>query len=875
MPNSILRMSSGQILEKNHSSKPLKAIKVEKEDLEKLVSKLKMNKYTRFGFIVLLSLLSLAQSYGQKNSVDIGGKMDYSRPASYEVGGITVSGAKYSDANAIILFSGIKVGDILELPGDKRIKTAIKNLWKQRLFSGVSVRIGEIRGNVVFLNIEVIERPRMSRFQFKGINKSDADNLRESLQLIRGTIVNDNLIANTKNKIKAYYKDKGFYAVKVNILEQPEPNVKNSVILIIDIAKGKKVKIERIWVNGADLIPEKKVKKAMKGTRENTIINIFTSSKFTNLKYNEDKLAILALYNKNGYRDAKILNDSVYMSNKNRLTVKLDVYEGSQYRFGKITFVGNTKYNSRLLANFLDIEEGEIFNKEKLEKRLRMDPNGGDISSLYMDDGYLTFTPIPVETGIRGDTIDMEIRIYEGQQFRIGKIIIKGNTKTNEHVIRREIRTKPGNLFSREDIIRTQRELSQLGYFNPESFGINPIQHPETGTVDIEYTVEEKPSDQIELSGGYGAGTIIGTVGLRFTNFSLRKFFDFSEWKPVPSGDGQQISLRVQSNGRFFQAYSFSFTEPWLGGRKPNSLTVGLSYQRFVQPGFNGQDGKLGITSASVGLGKRLTWPDDYFQLFQAITLQEYSLDNYAGLGAFGFTDGQSRNFSYQITLSRNSINQPLYPTWGSEIRLTLRLTPPYSLLSGEKSYNDLPPELKYKYVEYHKWKFVVNWYTELAPKLVLRLSTGFGYLGYYNDEIGTPPFERFYMGGSGLTGVQYDGRENIALRGYSDNSLSPSEGGSAVAKYTMELRYPITLSQMTTIYGLGFFEMGKTWVGKSYQINPSVLYRAAGFGLRIFLPAFGMLGLDYGWRLDDVPGFPGMDRGQFHFSIGMNLGEL
>lgn len=833
----------------------------------------------RIAFLSITMLFAVVNLAAQKSVSDISLKMDYSKPVSYEVGGITVSGAKYSDANAIILFSGIKVGDKLDLPGDVKIKAAIKNLWKQRLFSGVSVRIGEIRGNVVFLNVEVIERPRMSRFQFKGINKSDADNLRESLQLIRGTIVNDNLIANTKNTIRAFYKDKGYYNVKVNIIEQPEPNVKNSVILIIDIARGKKVKIERVLIVGAEKIPEAKIKKAMKDTRENSIINIFKSSKYTNYKFKDDKLAVIALYNKYGYRDAKVLSDTVYESNENRLTVQLDISEGRQYYFGDITFVGNTKYNSRLLSNFLDIDKGEVFNKEKFEKRLRMDPSGGDISSLYMDDGYLTFTPIPVETGIRNDTIDMEIRIYEGMQFRIGKVIINGNTKTNEHVIRREIRTKPGKLFSREDIIRTQRELSQLGYFNPESFGINPIQHPETGTVDIEYTVEEKPSDQIELSGGYGNGTIIGTVGLRFTNFSIRKFFDFSEWKPVPSGDGQQVSLRVQSNGKYFQAYSFSFTEPWLGGRKPNSLTFALSYQRFLQPGLNGANGTLGITTASLGLGKRLTWPDDYFQLFQAISIQQYHLDNYLGTGAFGYNNGDSKNFSYSITLSRNSINQPLYPTWGSEFRISLKLTPPYSLMGREPDYDGLEDEelasAKYEYIEYHKWKFVVNWYTELFPKLVLKLGVGFAYLGYYNDDIGTPPFERFYMGGSGLTGTSFDGREVIAMRGYSDGSLSPTEGSSAVAKYVMELRYPITLSQMTTIYALTFFEAGKSWVGAAHQINPSNLYRAAGLGIRIFLPAFGMLGLDYGWRLDDVPTFPGMDRGQFHFSIGMNLGEL
>ncbi len=449
--------------------------------------------------MILILALLITQLYSQKSIRDIDLKMDYSRPSKYEVGGISVSGAKYSDANAIILYAGIKVGDMLELPGDAVLQNAIKNLWKQKLFSNVSIRIGEIRGNVVFLNIAVAERPRMSRYQFKGVSKSDAQSLREKLQLIRGTIVNDNLITNTHNQIRAYFKDKGFYKIKVNIIEQPEPNIENSVILIINISRGKKVKIEKVIIEGDSAITLYKIKKAMKGTREASMINIFSSAKFRNYKFKEDKKAVIALYNKDGYRDAKIVSDSVWESSPNRLTVKLNINEGKQYYFGNINFVGNTKYNTQLLQNFLDIDEGEVYNREKLDKRLRMDPNGGDISSLYMDDGYLTFTPIPVETGVRNDTIDIEIRIYEGMQFHIGKIIITGNTKTNEHVIRREIRTKPGKLFSREDIIRTQRELAQLGYFNPEAFKINPIQHPEIGVVDIEYGVEEKPSDQIEL----------------------------------------------------------------------------------------------------------------------------------------------------------------------------------------------------------------------------------------------------------------------------------------------------------------------------------------------------------------------------------------
>ena len=826
---------------------------------------------------MLLALVG-PQLFAQQSVSDIELKMDYTRPTKFEIGGVTVSGAKYSDANAIILYSGIKVGAYLELPGDKVLQDAIKNLWKQKLFSNVSIRIGEIRGDVVFLNISVAERPRMSRYQFKGVSKSDAQSLREKLQLIRGTIVNDNLLTNTHNAIRAFFKDKGFYNIKVNIIEQPEPNLENSVILIINIARGKKVKIERVIFEGDSAIGLYKLKKTMKGTREASVINIFSSAKFRNYKYQEDKKALIALYNKEGYRDAKIVSDSIWESRPNRLTVKLNIREGNQYHFGKINFVGNTKYNSQLLNNFLNIDEGEIYNKEKLEKRLRMDPNGGDISSLYMDDGYLTFTPIPVEIGVRNDTIDLEIRIYEGMQFRIGKIIITGNTKTNEHVIRREIRTKPGKLFSREDIIRTQRELAQLGYFNPEAFLINPIQHPEIGVVDIEYGVEEKPSDQIELSGGYGGGSIVGTIGLRFTNFSLRKFFDPGAWRPVPSGDGQVVSLRIQTNGKFFQSYSFSFTEPWLGGKKPNSLTFSAVYQNINQ-GFNiNGESRLGTVSLTLGYGKRLTWPDDYFQLYQAISLNFYTLQNYAQFGIPGFDTGNSQNFAYQVTLSRNSISQPLYPRFGSEIRTTLKLTPPYSLFNPNTNYADLPPELKFKRIEFWKIKFVVNWYTELFPKLVLKSSVGFGYLGHYNDQIGTAPVERFWLGGVPISGFTFLTRELVNLRGYPDATsggvITPPGGASTIAKYSFELRYPITLSQMTTIYALGFFEAGKTWTS-GIDLNPFTVFHSTGLGLRVFLPAFGMLGIDYGWRLNDVFGFPGLARGQFHFSIGMNIGEL
>jgi outer membrane protein insertion porin family len=518
-----------------------------------------------------------------------------------------------------------------------------------------------------------------------------------------------------------------------------------------------------------------------------------------------------------------------------------------------------------------------------------MDPKGMDLSSLYQDDGYLTFRAMPIEQKVDNDTIDIEIRMMEGQQFRIGKILVEGNTKTNDHVIYREIRTRPGDLFSRTDIIRTQRELSQLNYFNPEAFGINPIQHPEDGTVDIEYQVEEKPSDQIELSGGWGGGRVVGSLGLSFTNFSARNMFKRDAWRPIPTGDGQRLSIRAQSNGLYFQSYNMSFTESWLGGKKPNSLSVAVwkSIQSNGQPKqidgeINELRNSLEVIGAQVGLGQRWKKPDDWFLMRANLSYQNFNLDNYGSF--FSFSNGRSNNLSAQFTLGRNSISDPIFPTWGSNVEVSVKATLPYSMFRPDDYYENMSIEEQYKWVEYHKWKFKAEWYTPLSrsggenPRtLVLKMAAGVGVIGQYNRAVPLSPFERFYLGGVFLSGYTLDGREILNLRGYDDLSLTspnPQTGAPVVAKYTAELRYPLSTNPSATIYTLAFLEGGQTWED-ARAFNPFQVYRSVGVGLRIFLPMFGLLGLDYGWRMDDVEAVPTMSRGQFHFSMGMNMGEL
>ncbi len=839
-------------------------------------------------FLLPILILLFAQfAIGQVTSEPM---LDPGFPQEYEIGGITVSGTLSTDPNAVKLFTGLQVGDKIKVPGDK-ITNAIKNLWDQKLFSDVRIDAAEIRGRTIFLHIIVVERPRLSRFKFEGVGKSDGDKLRDEVSLVRGQQVNEALLANTRYAIGNYYRDKGFLKANATIVEHPDTLMENSVWLEVKVDKGPRVRIKDVIFNGNEEISDKKLRKAMKKTRRKRWWNVFGTSKFLAEEYRKDKGAVIDLYNEKGFRNAAILKDTTYFVSDRKINVEIDVEEGSKFHFRNITFTGNTKHPDETLAAILNIKKGDVYNKKLLENRLYMNPSGADISSLYMDDGYLSFYPEPVELLVEGDSIDLDIRIREGKQYRIRNVYIKGNTKTNEHVIRREIRTKPGQLFNRSDVIRTQRELATLGYFNPESLGVNPIQDPRTGMVDLEYTVEEKPSDRLELSGGWGAGRLVLSLGLSFTNFSTRNFFKPKEWTPLPSGDGQTLNLRAQTNGRFFQSYSISFVEPWLGGKKPTSLSLSAYHSvqtngesRYVtnngERTLNPLRQSLLISGASVGLGKRLTWPDDYFILRQTIGFQRYDLHNYSsGAVIFDFTDGTSDVLSYTWQIARSSIDEPFFSRRGSNISLSVKATPPWSLFQPDRNWVDMPSQERFRLAEFHKWKFTTQWFLPLTnPKnrhnLVLMTRAGFGFLGRYNADVGNSPFERFYMGGSALTGFQLDGREIVALRGYDDFSLAPQTGNFIVTKYTAELRFPVSLNPSATIFTLAFVEAGNTFSNFN-EYDPFKLYRSAGFGLRLNLPMFGPMGLDYGWRLDDVPYLPNMAKSQFHFTIGIDLGEL
>ena len=843
----------------------------------------------RASVLVILLVLMGPHTIGQGFDLRM---FEQSYPQEYEIGGITVSGTVSTDPNAVKMFSGLQVGDKVSVPGD-RISMAIRNLWSQKLFSDVRIETAEIRGRTIFLHIAVVEKPRLSRFKFNGVSKSEADKLREEVRLVRGQQVNEALMANTRYTIQKYFSDKGFMKTRVTLSEREDTLMSNSVLLLIDVDKGPKVRIGEVVFHGTEALPDKRLRKAMKKTKRKRWWNIFGSSKFLRDEFRNDKNRVLDLYNEKGHRNATIVRDTVFFIRPDRVQVELTVDEGERFHFRNITFTGNTKHSDEELRAILNIERGDVYNKKLLDSRLYMNPSGRDISSLYMDDGYLSFFPDPVEILADGDSIDIDIRIREGKQYRIRNVIIKGNTKTNEHVVRREIRTRPGQLFNRSDVIRTQRELANLGYFNPESLGVNPVQDVRTGQVDLEYTVEEKPSDRLELSGGWGAGRLVMSLGLSFTNFSMRNFLNKSAWTPLPSGDGQTLNLRAQTNGRFFQSYNMSFVEPWLGGRKPNALSFSVYHSvqtngesRFTTSGddriLNPRRQSLLITGATVGLGKRLTWPDDYFILRQTVGYQHYDLSNFGSGGGqifFGYTTGSSNVLSYQVQVSRNSVDQPFFARTGSDVTLSVKATPPFSLMQAPRDWAALSPQDRYRWVEFHKWKFTTQWYNKLTNSksghnLVLMTRAGFGYLGRYNNSLGDAPFERFYLGGVPLTGFVLDGREIVSLRGYDDFSLAPNTGSFIVSKYTTELRFPVSLNPSATIYTLGFFEAGNTW-STLERFDPFKLYRSAGVGLRLFLPMFGPMGLDYGWRLDDVPDLPNMGRSQFHFTIGIDLGEL
>lgn len=803
---------------------------------------------------------------------------DYSSPIEYEIGGIVITGTDHLDHSAIRLLSGLTIGDKIEVPGVE-ITDGIKKLWDQGLFSDVKIYATKIQGNYIFLEIALQQKPRLSKFSFDGISKSDADNLREKLHLEKGDVVNDHLLITTSNIIKNYYIDKAYLNTTVSFEQHKDTTEANQVSLDIKIEKNKKIRIHDIIILGnTSVLSSAKIKRAMKNTKEKSLVSIFTPSKFIEKDYIDDKQKVISKYNSLGHRDAKIIVDSVFRYSENEVNIYIQISEGRQYYFRTINWVGNAKYNDTLLMNILGIQKGDVYDQSRLEKRLFADPNGTDISSLYLDDGYLFFSVDPVELYADKDSIDLEMRLYEGPQARVNKISISGNTKTNDHVVLREIRTRPGDLFKRSDVIRSQRELAQLGYFDPEQMQVNPTPNPASGTVDIDYVVVEKPSDQIELSGGIGGNQLVGTLGVAFNNFSLRNMFNSKAWQPLPSGDGQRLSLRGQSYGIRAQSLSFSFVEPWLGGKKPNSLSTSISYtvQRTGTDKTAETYGTFNIIAASVGLGTRLKVPDDFFSLYGEIGYKNYHLNNFSGMfgSTFPFSTGVSNIISLRGVLSRSSIDQPIYPHSGSKFTFTADLTPPYSfinnnLLNNNIDYSDRTVEEKYSWIEYHKWKFEAGWFTSIWKNLVLFNKANFGYLGAYNKTIGASPFERFYVGGADmLNQYNFVGSEWIDLRGYDQGSLSPSAGSVLFNTFTTELRYPISTNPQATIFVKAFAEGGNAWDGMS-EYNPFSLKRSAGLGVSLFMPMFGLIEVNWGYGFDDISGITRAQPFMFHFRIG------
>ena len=815
--------------------------------------------------------------------------LSYLDPKDYIIGGVTITGTKSLDKDVLLTISKLNKGDHINLPGEANANV-IKNLYDQHLFEDVQLNITRINADTIYLEIAVTELPRLSRLHLTGIRKGEIDDVQKKLADKAYKIVDENLIKTTTAIIKKHFGEKGFLNTTVTVKQRKDPGDANSIILDVKIDKHKKVMISEVTFDGNKDFSQKKLKKYLSKTRTRKFYNVFGSKKFKQDKYDEDKENLVTKMQAKGYRDAEIVKDTVSKTGPNTVGVKIKVFEGHKYYFGNIKWSGNAKYPADVLNKILKIKKGDIFSEEELNKRL-VGPNAenDDVSSFYLNDGYLTYQADPVQTKIYNDTVDMDLRVYEGPQYTINRVILKGNDVTNDKVVMREIRTKPGQKFNKELLIRSTREIGQLGNFDEQKTEPKPTNiNPQDGTVDIIYNVVEKPSDQIELSGGFGGGQLVGTLGLTFNNFSLRNLFNLKAYKPLPKGDGQKLSLRGQSSGHTYQNFSFTFSEPWLGGKKPiyfalsayTQLSSTGDYYAKTDPLYN----KLRINGIGVTLGKKLHWPDDYFQLNYSLNFDHYNLDNYTG---YLFSNGTSFNIKLTQELSRNSVDQPIYPTSGSNIKFTVQATPPYSLFNNI-NYKIATPEERYHFVEYYKFKYDAQWFTKITGKLVLMSQVRFGFLGQYNTEVGPSPFERFKLGGDGMQSYQFlQGSEIIGLRGYQNFSVIPAGAnystanggtmadnnpGSAIYnKYTMELRHPVIQGQSATIFLLAFAEGGNVWDSFN-KFDPFNVKRSVGVGARIFLPIFGLLGLDYGYGFDAIPGIPGANKGQFHFSISQSL---
>lgn len=854
--------------------------------MEKLVSKLYPNNSIIFNAVVFILTISSVFSLNaqtavdsttivEKDTINIQKNILYEKGKEYILGGISVIGLQKFSESTVKVFTGLKIGQPLKLPGDK-LTSAIKKLYQSKQFSTVDVYLLRVDGNTIYLQFDVKELPQLNDIRIAGVRKNQSKTLKSEAELKTGTMVTDNLIVTTRNYFKKKFTDKGFLKTKVSVDIKADTSDLNVVDMSVYIDKGSKIKIKNINFQGNKALSDGKLRSSMSNTKRKFLGRFWKGSKYIDEKFNEDLESILDTYSRLGYRDARILSDSISWNDDNTINIFLKLEEGKQYIFGDIIYVGNKSYTDEQLNSLLKIQKGDVYNGSVLKERISGDgsPTSEDIQTLYQNSGFLFSSVNAVETKVVNDSITVEIRIREDEKATINKVSVVGNDKTNDYVIFRELRVKPGSLFSRDAIIRSIREIGQLGFFDTN---VTPDVKPnyQDKTADIEFNVIEKGGSQIELSGGYGGGSFIGTLGLSFNNFSVRNIFNKKAYKPLPMGDGQSLSLRLQTS-RTFNTYSFSFTEPWLGGRKPQSLSFSVysskQFQLNPQTFDVDKSRSLGIAGASVGLAKRLLWPSDWFTLSQTISYQSFSLNDYQfRVGDDILSDGILNNLAYTIALIRNSAGPSLvFPTYGSTFTLSAKATVPYSLFNN-KDYQSLEPSERFKWLEYYKLLFKGKWYNGFTDKLVLMANAEIGYLGFYNKELGNTPFERFYVGGDGIAQFQLDGRENIGLRGYENNRLSSIEGGTIYNKFQLELRYSITDKPSASIYTLGFLEAGNSYDNFD-TFNPFNLKRSAGFGIRIFMPAFGLLGIDFAHGFDPLPGTNLKSGWQTHFIIGQQF---
>ena len=834
--------------------------------------------------VLCVVLFGLKQTNAQENAYDKG--------KFYELGEITVTGVKSFSPQTVVAYTGLKKGQRIQIPGEE-ISTTINKLWKLELFSDIEFFITKIEGEVVDLELYIQELPTLSEYTIKGIKKGKIETIVKDTDIKKGKKLSKNFLATTKNYIENKYKKEGFLNVKVTIDTKADTTDVNNQKMLVSVDRGDRVKVRSISFEGNEVYKPKKLRKKLKNTRLEFPGRFWKRSKYIEADYEEDLKKLLDFYKEKGYRDARIISDSIVVDD-NKIDVVVKVQEGNKYYFGNVDFIGNSVYSDAQLSRVLGIKPGDTYNGVLLRKRIadQTKPDGDDLTNLYQNNGYLFSSINPVEVSAVNDTINFEVRITEGKPAYFNRISVKGNDRTNDHVIYREIRTRPGELYSKDKVVRSVRELGQLGFFDAEQ--ISPDfkdVDPNAGTVDIEYGLVEKGASQIELQGGYGGGGFIGTLGLSFNNFSMRNIFNKKEYKPVPMGDGQQLALRLQAS-RFFETYSFSFSEPWLGGEQPVRFSTSISqttqYRYNFTTGLADKSQYFKIRGINFGLAKRLQVPDDYFTLSQTIGYQYFDLNNYY-TGLFTFGDGVSNNLFYAIALSRNNTyTNPIFPTGGSTFTIGAKLTFPYSLvnnidygnLKNQAAYQDAsgnPDQAKidqerFKWLEYYKLNFEGTWYTRIIDKLILRTHAEFGFLGAYNPDRGNIPFERYFLGGDGLQQYAMDGRETIALRGYENQSLSSRDGSTVYNKFSLELRYPITLKPSASIYALSFLEAGNGY-DNFREFNPFNSKRSAGFGIRIFMPAFGLLGIDFGYGFDsEVPNDLNPNGWETHFIIGQQF---